>query len=402
MNGQNEESHLLNPEEILKKGKVKSSTRVESESDQEIQKSAPEVQIKNPVNTGGTVEILFESGGRFGNPEKLLMKDLLGSHINNIITSKPDKLLETTVACLNECVVYPQGFKIEELTNEEFFEVLLAMKVAFDSVELKHRWSHSCQDNVPEKDRKLSESPIDLRDLQTISIEQADENLKEFYRARLNEYSDDQFKEYVRLRYGKDLGITREQEIEKVKIKPIINIPDREFIYEYSYMKVKYLIEAQRLSSKEIDHLIRIENSKSQSGKSKEEMAAIREDRIEDLNREKARKFLKYSQALCLVGKTEIQNGNRIIFSTVEEKIMESDKVPRNASLQFINALEKTKYGINHECELECNLCEPPGNLERGYLQRIISPFELLPISDSQRDFSKRGLQQSTGLDFYF
>lgn len=391
-----EESNLLNPDEIRNKAKRIQTSSIIQEDENETEN----FEFVSPKNYGETLEVIFESNGRFGNPQRIVIKDFTGGQINDIITTKEEKLLETVVSCLNENVIEPKGFKIENLTNEEFFELLLGMKVAFDSVELRHRWYHSCQDNVPNiKERQLSESIIDLREVKTVSIEEADRILREEFLKKLKEMPDEEFQNFIELKYGKGVQKTREEEANEVRIKEPINIPGSEFTYQFSFMRIKYLIEAQRRASKEIDHLIRIENSKSLHGKSKEEMQAIREEKIEELNREKAQKFLLYSQAFCLLGKVNNKTKEVFKFDTLDEKVKEYKNISRSVMLNFINALDKIKYGVQHEVELECNLCE---GTERGFLQRIISPFELLPVSDTERDFTKRKLQQSTGFDFYF
>lgn len=391
------EKKLIHPEELLKKGKItRTSTSIPSIENTE-DKEEPKYSFDPAVNSGGTVKVTFESGGRFGNPKYLLMKDMHGLHLENIITAKEDRLLETLVACLNECVIEPKGFDVGDLTNDEFFELMLGMKLAFDSIELKHRWAHKCQDNVPEKERKLSESSIDLREVKTMSIEETDDELKSFAKARFDEYSEDQFKSYLISKYGKLITSTPEEEVKNIQVREPIIIPSIEGSYEYNFMRIKYLIEAHRLAAKEFDHKIRVETNKSYTGMSPEQMQAVREEKIEEINREKARKFLSYSQAFCLVAKNTPEG--KITYNTIDEKVTARNTVPRSVSLNYMKAVQTIKYGIQHECDLLCDLCDKS---ERRELQRIITPFELIPVSDSPRDFTKRGLQQPTGFDFHF
>ena len=69
--------------------------------------------------------------------------------------------------------------------------------------------------------------------------------------------------------------------------------------------------------------------------------------------------------------------------------------------IENINALEKIKFGVTYDVEIECDLCEED-NKERRLLQRDISFIELLPFTDNSTDSTTRKPQKSTHLSFYF
>lgn len=399
MPNKDSKSNLIRPEDIKRKTQEENHPVVVQEevipTPEQLDDYTP------PSNVGGTVRIMFESAGRFGNPPSLYLEDLKGRHINDIVTSKDDRLLETLVVCLNECVIEPKGFDIGNLTTDEFFELMIGMKTAFDSFELKYRWFHKCQDNVPDSEKKMSETSIDLRNLNSVSIEESDEKLREFAKEKFEKMSSTEFKQYLMAKYNDSaISYSKEQELSNIKVKEPVMIRGYKDSYEFSFMRVKYLIEAHRRASKEIDNLIRIENNKAIYKKSKEEASAMRQTAIEELNREKGRKFINYAQALCLVSKVD-DKGNRTFFTSSEERINESKNISRQVSLNYMKALETVVYGIHHEVELECPLCESEEK-ERGLLQRFITPYHLLPVSVVEGVTTKRGSKQSSGFDFYF
>jgi hypothetical protein len=326
------------------------------------------------------------------------MNDFLASHINSLVTVKEDKLLETLCYCLNECVVEPKNFKVENLTDKEFLELMLAMKIAFDSKELEYYFYHSCQDNIPEKLKKASVDIIRLDNVKMISIEQSDEILREFVSTKLKQLDEESYKQYLILKYGYFKNITIEEEVKTIKVKEPIYIKDYDnIIYEFRFVRIKDLIEANRIVSKEYDHKIRIETNKPIPKSNQEEAIAIREEIMEELKRKKAERFIEVVKNLCLVAKTV--NNKRIVFENTEQKL--SEKINRKVYLNYMNAVSEVKYGIEHEVELHCNLCDSE-EPQRGYLQRLITPLHLLPVSITQTTTTERKSKINSRLDFYF
>jgi hypothetical protein len=350
------------------------------------------------TNTGSTVKITLESNGRFGNPEHLIFRDYNTREVNDLVTSREEDLLETVVAILNECVIEPKGFNVGKLTNEEFYEVLLGMKMAFDSPVLNHKWIHDCQENVPDpKDKKLSEAEIDLRSVEFKSIEESDVKIKEFLKAKLNELSPDQFRQYLMKKYSHDPGHDVDDEVSKIKISEPFLIPGNEKDYEFTFMRIGYLVEGYKLACREYDSKIRMERNKSQHGIPLEQMKIIREEAIEKLTHSKSKAAIRYAQALCLHAVK--LNGDVKVLKTSDEKIKEYNNMPKASMFGYLNATQFVEYGVSHELELECNLCN---QTERRSLQRWVNPFELLPVSNVANSSSNGKLRVNTVIDFCF
>lgn len=407
----NEESDFINPDKIIKNPQVRRTIKTPIEEEKTIKESIIEETLSNNTikdnkphyhNYGSTVKVELESGGRFGNPSVIVLKDYSARHIHDLVTTKEEDLFETLVGIINECVVDPVKFDVGNLTNDEFLEVMLGMKLAFDSPMFIHRWIHNvegCQGSVSEyEEKKVSEYEIDLSDIKMTSIEESDEKIKEFYRSKFSEFSEEQFKTYLLTKYGSEIESTIEDEIEKVKIQEPFLIKGYDTDYEFSLIRIKDLLLAYKLASKEINHKIRIEKNKIiRQDENKESALQEKEEKIEKLNREKGRKVLNYAQAFSL--KYLRRNGQRIPIESNEAKIKEYNNMPRNVMMNYLKAVETIVYGVNHEVELVCDLCK---GTERGYLQRIVSPISLIPISDTEKRNSERKLRQPSGFDFYF
>jgi hypothetical protein len=401
-----EESGFINPEKLIRNPQVRRVAKTQIDDDNSEVKEAIEVKIVNTpstyLNYGSTVKIEFESGGRFGNPSILVLKDYSARHIHDLVTSKEDDIFETLVGILNECVVEPPNFNVGNLTNDEFLEVMLGMKLAFDNSNYVHRWIHnvdSCQGKVSEYDeKKVSEFQIDLSEIKMTSIEESDDKIKEFYRSKLQEFSEEQFKAYLITKYNQEIESTIEEEIEKVKIQEPFLIKGYDTDYEFNLIRVKDLLLAHKTASREINHKIRVEKNKPiKQDQNRDANIQDKEDRLDKLNREKGQKILTYAQALSL--RYVRRNGTRVSLDTPEQKIKEYSNMPRSVMLNYMKAVETIQYGVNHEVEMVCEHCN---GTERGYLQRIISPLDLIPLSNDKKSNSPRNIRQPSGLDFYF
>ena len=84
----------------------------------------------------GTVDVEYESLGRFSTPAKLSFKDYSTMDINAIVMSTPDKLVKTLVPILNGmiCGEHAGKFDVSNMTVEEFIETLVAVKGKFNSI----------------------------------------------------------------------------------------------------------------------------------------------------------------------------------------------------------------------------------------------------------------------------
>lgn len=402
---ENEEGGFINPDKIIKNPQVRRTIRtpIEEEiSEPKVNQPIEIPSINNYNNYGSTVKVEFESGGRFGNPAVMVFKDYTARHIHDLVTSKEDDIFETLVGIINQCVVEPAGFDVGNLTNDEFLEVMLGMKLAFDNSLYVHRWIHNadnCQGAVSEyEQKKISEFKIDLSEVKMTSIEQSDDKVREFYRSRFQEFSEEQFKAYLVTKYGSEINSTIEDEIQKVKIQEPFLIKGYDSDYEFNLIRVKDLLMAYKIASKEINHKIRVEKNKPiKQDQNKEANIQEKEENIEKLNREKGRRVLTYAQAFSLAYVR--RDGQRIPLNSFDVKIKEYNNMPRNVMMNYLKAVETIEYGIDQEIELVCEHCN---GTERGYLQRILSPISLIPLSDDKKLSSDGKLRQHSGFDFYF
>ena len=404
---ENEEQGFINPETLIKNPQVRRVAKTVVEGESEIQpisqlKESQNVIQNDYINYGSTVKVEFESGGRFGNPSIMVFKDYSARHIHDLVTTKEDDIFETLVGIVNQCVVEPSGFDVGNLTNDEFLEVMIGMKLAFDNNIYKHRWIHNvdnCQGKVSDyEEKKVSEFDIDLSQINMTSIEQSDEKIKEFYRSKLQEFSDEQFKAYLMTKYGQEIESSIEEEIDKVKIQEPFLIKGYDCDYEFNLIRVKDLLLAHKMASREVNHKIRVEKNKPiKQDQNRDANIQDKEDKLDKLNREKGQKVLSYAQAFSL--RYIRRNGNRISLDTPEQKIKEYNNMPRAVVMNYLKAIETIEYGVNHEVDM---LCEHCNGTERGYLQRILTPLDLIPLSNDKKSNSPRNIRQSSGLDFYF
>ena len=402
MNSSSNENELeiINPETIVNKP-IRRTTKIQFENESEEPVTEIQSYKNNYDNYGSTVKIDLESNGRFGNPKTIVLKDYTARHINDLVTTKEDDLLETLMSILNECVVSPEKFDIGDLTNEEFYEVILGMKVAFDTPILKHKWIHeedSCQGKKQDDEKEISESIINLREITSLPIEESDEKIKIFYKEKFDSMTEQEFKEYIIIKYGEEKSITKEEELNNIKIQEPFLIKGYETDYEFKLIRMKDLLMAYKMASKEINHKIRVVQNKTiRRGDDEDRIKSEKENDVEKLKREKARKVLEYAQAMSL--SYVRRNGKRIQLKTIEEKINEYNTMPRNVLLNYLQAIDTIKYGVDSEIHLNCNLCD---GIERGYLQRLISPFLLLPLYQTERNTTTRDVRHDSRLNFYF
>jgi len=396
----NDDLEIVNPEKIKP---IRRSAKIQFDDEpiEDIKIKDIENYKSNYNNYGSTVKIDLESNGRFGNPKTIYLKDYTARHINDLATCKEDDLLETLMSILNDCVVEPSGFDVGNLTNEEFYEVIVGMKMAFDSPVLRHKWVHEesyCQGNKEDEDKKISESLIDLRDIKSKSIEESDEKIKEFYREKFNNISKEEFKEYLMVKYGEEKNISIEEEVQSIKIQEPFLIQGYETDYEFNIIRMKNLLLSYKIASKEFNNKIRIVQNKTLKRGENEEISRVeRQEEIEKLKRQKAKKVLEYAQAFSL--HCVRRNGKRVLLKSNDEKLKEYNDMPRNVLLNYLNAVDSIRYGVDDEIHLHCNLCD---STERGYLQRLISPFHLLPVNSSERNTTTGDIRNNTRFNFYF
>ena len=132
----------------------------------------------------GTVDVEYESLGRFSTPAKLSFKDYSTMDINAIVMSTPDKLVKTLVPILNGmiCGEHAGKFDASNMTVEEFIETLVAVKGKFNSRYHKHPYMCECQYDKPQDEQKFQDIMVDLGSLKYKSIEQVDEEIRATYK----------------------------------------------------------------------------------------------------------------------------------------------------------------------------------------------------------------------------
>lgn len=351
------------------------------------------------INYGQSVKIDLESGGRFTLPPTVYFYDYTVEDVNDFVTTRPEHLLETLIAILEKkknIQATGQDFYVGDATIEEFYEILVAMKLQFDSPMLTHHWHCECQDQELDKDKKLSSQEVDLREGQSVSIENIEEEFRQKYRTFLENLSDADWSQFTRQKFGPDMEMTREDFLSNLQIQEPINIPANGKIYQFHFIRIKTFVEAQKLAEKKYDNLIRITNSKKFPG-SKEEARASREAEVESINEKKGREIVKLSQALSLIS---VDRGKPI--KSASEKMEIYNKLPPRAMQSLFETFENCKgYGFQMEFLSQCNLegCEVK---KQRLLHREWTPIHLFPIPDNTGDDTRHRLSKSAGFDVFF
>jgi len=373
-----EESILINPRKIREK---RSEVKVEED------------KIKYRKK-GNSVEINFESEGRFSVPDTMFFEDYDVEHVQQLATIDVDDILETVTSILEEIKNKDCAISVGEMTASEFLEALVGIKYKFDTKDIKHFWMCDCQSGKPEEEQKVNETFIDITTLKYRSIKDADEAFKNRFRDIFKTLTDAEFKEYLKNRYATaplenyDTW-TREQEVETIKIKEPIFYKSRLSgnLYGFELMRIRHVVQAQREINKKYRSKIKaIANRPNTSNTPLPEFKSEKEEEIKKLEKEKMRDLLIYSQAFTLTS----MNGQRGINNG--EKVKHYLKLKREEYFDLGNYLNDIEYGIYDERDFTCPLC---GKVERRLLQREINPIELLPINpDSKKQNKQEGLRK--------
>lgn len=378
-----EENILLSPQEVEERKR----RRVRDLNVQPSEISA--------TNRAGRVVVTLESKGRFGSPLEMNFSDFLVQHVTDLSLSNTEDLTETTVSILNEIKNEECDFDLINLTLEEMLEVLLAIKLQFNTSQHTHRWLCSCQYNLPEEARQYSEAIIDLKTINYRPIEQVDEELRKVYKEKFQAMSKEDWASYIDFRYGdskKPNEWTMEMELASLKVKEPFNYihPITKNIYSFRLMRVADLISAKKLSkSMWNSKIVAVKNRPIPTGvpiaKAKEE----KEEEIKNLQKAEIKDAITFSNAATLIA----FNGEEL--TTLEKKVDKYLELTRDDQFKLSDFLRGIEFGIYDERELNCNLC---GKTERRVLQQDTTPIELLPLDSN----TAREQRKSTKLDFYF
>jgi succinate dehydrogenase flavin-adding protein (antitoxin of CptAB toxin-antitoxin module) len=381
-----EESVIINPKEVEEKRKRQPRGLTTNIQDAVVAE-----------NRAGRVQVNLESKGRFGSPETMYFTDFMVGHVTDLSVSNPEDLTETVITILNDIKNKDCDFDLINLTLEELLEVLIAIKLQFNTSQHTHRWMCDCQYNVPDEVKQWSEATIDLKSIHYRSIEEVDKVLQERYREKFNALSDEGWKEYLDFRYGTDSDIdfktwTKEQEIETLKVKEPFNYihPVTRNIYSFRLMRVSDIVQAKRMArAKWNDKIVAVKNRPTPVGSAIAKAKADKELEIKELQKLEAKDAINFTNAMTLIG----FNGEELVKP--ETRIIKYMELTRNDQFKFSDFLKDIEFGIYDERDFVCNLC---GKTERRVLQQDTTPIELLPLDVN----TAREQRQRAKLDFYF
>lgn len=340
---------------------------------------------------GGKCAIELESSGRFSVPYLVYFGDYDVDDVGNVALSREEDILQNIVNALNKQKA--GDWDVEEMTLEEFYESLVSIKYRFASKIHNHRWMCDCQSKYPENQRKLSEMEVDLSTIRYIAIEESEEKIRENYKLQLENIDDTQFSALLMRRYG-EVKLTREQEIERLKLKEPIMVTDDDKSYIFRLVRVKDMLKAMELSQKKFNWKIRQRRNDpiAHNANNQDELMARKDEEILKLEHEKAKFTIKAMKAMTLLS----FNGNEI--SDLEDKLSIFGAMSKTALFKFGKFMENAKFGIHDERDFTCNFCQ---KTEKRLLQRAISPIELFPTDDTDKSGSGRISQFDPGFDVY-
>ena len=315
-----------------------------------------------PRDLSETVRIDFESRGRWGNPEHLYLKDFTAGHLNAIVTSRPEEILEVICKCLQDCVADPTDFDITELTLDEWYEAMLGMKVQFDSPVFEYEWQCECQEG--EDNPKTSMMMLNLSEVGTRSIEDVDEETREALKTYMQSLDGDAGDEWARKRWPDG---DYEKGINEFIVEEPFWFGYGEVMYGYCLPRIRDIIRSFQYSARVYDNQIqKIKKNK-----------AIKED----LERKKAGLALEYSQALCL---TKKRVGDKIEDVKEKDRLAIHRSLPSSLLTKLLKTYHAMSCGVNHSFDRKCEHCK---TTERRWLRQDVSVFDFLTfIRDSKPD----------------
>lgn len=333
-------------------------------------------------NYGEHVSINLETFGRFGNPKTVKFRPFTVKEVSDLTMCRPDDMIETLVAILNQCKL-DNNFQVEDLLIEEMFEVLVGMKLFFHSKDHTHRWICTCQNDLPESERKLSEFPIDLKTLKYKSIEEAEELLRQRFAEMLSQMTQEQKQNYIEKKYGQVLDMTDDQLVKDIQIKEPIQIVNGSDRFEFHFPRVRDMVVGMRMAIDKYTGLMRrVKARQPKHGQPGDMVREEKENELKKLEHEKQKEMAFNFRALSLRSK----NG---LVMTDKIRIEEFGMIPGNLLSSFIAYTDDIEFGICDERDITCNLC---GKTERRVLQREINFLELLPIDMGEKPSAKRNI----------
>lgn len=371
-------STLIPPDE-LNKSKKKKEPESKKEKVVPFEESYP--------NFGQASTITYASEGRFSIPGVLHINDYTSDDVLDLSMVEHNELPKTLIHILDRLKVEKDSPSLRNLTPDELIETLISLKAQYDpegAREHVHQWICDCQSHLPSEMQKINKTKMDLRGLNFQTASQADDIAKKNMKAIFEEMTEDQFKNYLNVKYENNSPIkTIEEEVARISIKDIISLVDNDtnIKYEFIFPRMGHLIDGYDIADEEMRWPI--EKIKQKKVKTEEQQLKAHYE-LSLLEKEKAKKVLKYITALSL----HSINGQVITDNKEKIRLQAEGKIPAdifNQVKQFHNAIE---IGLCDEREFECPLChEKSGRLLQHEGNLLL---ELLPISSSNDDTDTR------------
>lgn len=344
--------------------------KLDEKEDGELKKQKEKI-----YNRGGKVHIQYESNGRFSIKPILYFNDFTIEDVNNLTLSKQDEILNNLVSILNKIKNEDAETDVSEMLPEEFLETLVGIKQEFNTPMHTHYWICDCQNNVESNQQKINEVEIDLRTLNYVSIEQADETFRQHYKEKVfDTMTPEEFKEYIKTKYvNNEIDINKwtvEDELKTIQIKEPYKMIFNNDEYTFRFMRIKDILKAQSIVDKKYGSKIKMIRMKKYPNIPLSESKIMQEKEIEDIQYQQLKDLSLYARALSLIEK----NGKILNH---EESLSIYKNLPRSILFDLINFSDSMLFGIKEEKELVCPLC---GETTVRSLHREFSPYELLPI----------------------
>lgn len=346
-------------------------------------------------DTTKTVEIHLETEGRFNTPAIIYAKDYDVEGLNSIAAANEDNFIETLAAVINKQLL--NGVRTEEMLQEEFLEVLYALKQKYSGVPThKHYWVHRCPDREFGEEPKLSEFEIPLigkDSLKTRSITEGENALRKIVQEALSQMTPEEYSLYLQNKYDAPMSHSKEEELKRISIREPFTIRDGNDRYKFRFARIKDTIKAQREATARFSPKIRAIKSKQVHGMSPVELKNLKEEEIKKINQDKLKFVSIYSKAQTLISK----NGKNL---SDQEKYDIYRKFSREAVLEMAKYLELISFGLHDKRTLTCNLC---GNTEARSLHRDFHPIEFIPVEDRNTKLdssSKLGVHSKVNIYF--
>lgn len=361
-------------EQEVQARRVKARTsKIENNTEEAILEPAEEIRVD-------TINIDLETKGRFDVPEHITVKPFTGRDVNNIILSKPEKIMNSLVLVLNDCIL-PQGsFKVEDMLPQEFLELMIGIKAKSTKTHT-HRWLCDCQSSVNSDDQIVNESVLDMNNFTYKSIEHADKKLREKSKPIFDKMSEEEFKKYKKSAFAliseeERENMTKDQALEKIRITEPIKLTTPDHTYEFRFSRVGDIVYAQKESDRAFAFKFKeISNKKwdSKSGISLADFKNQKENDMEEAKELQAKYGISVYQSLRLLR----VDGKEI--NSLKERIDIYDKIDENYIIQFNSYISDLEFGLQQEEDFVCPLCQ---NIKRRSLQREFDPIEFLRVFD--------------------